>query len=397
MANASHVSEPFAPRTWPVMILVLALVTFASTLLAVLLYARHTPNLEHLGAPAANTWPKVSILVPARNEALSIEGALRSVLASDYPSLEVIVVDDRSTDDTPGILDRLRGEFPPLRVLRVDALPPGWTGKNHALHQASRAATGDLLLLTDADVYHSKDGLRRVVLNFVTQDLDHLALVTRMYSRSMFVWGFLGFFGFNIAVFMRPWRAKNPKAKEFIGTGAFNLIRRDVYEKIGGMERLRLTPNDDIFLGKLVKHSGYRQDLWNGTRDFHVEWYRTLRDCFVGLEKNLFAGFNFQVPLAVMTSLTQFATGAFVLVLPITHFGTPTFMVACCPLGLYVLAAGIFNRVGRFPILLALLSPLYAMLFGYVLLRTMVVNLRDGGIRWRDTFYGIKEIRETSL
>jgi cellulose synthase/poly-beta-1,6-N-acetylglucosamine synthase-like glycosyltransferase len=121
------------------------------------------PNLARASdsLPGEKAWPKLSLLVACRDEAANVRAALSSVLAQDYPALEVVAVDDRSGDATGAILDELAAQHPMLRVVHVTSLPEGWLGKTHALARASEAATGELLLFTDADVVFAPGALRR--------------------------------------------------------------------------------------------------------------------------------------------------------------------------------------------------------------------------------------------
>jgi cellulose synthase/poly-beta-1,6-N-acetylglucosamine synthase-like glycosyltransferase len=138
---------------------------------------RRLHRLASLRAPEPSAWPRVSVVVAARNEAATVERALPTMLALDYPDLEVIVVNDRSDDDTGAILDRLAATAPRLRVVHVRELPPGWIGKNHALHTGADSATGEWVLFTDADIHFEPDTLLRAIAYSRAHSLDHLAAV----------------------------------------------------------------------------------------------------------------------------------------------------------------------------------------------------------------------------
>src|SRR5690606_24876556 len=126
------------------------------------------------------TWPRVSIVIAARNEERHLREALASVLALDYPDFEVIAIDDRSTDATGSILDRFAAECPRLRVVHVDELPRGWLGKNHALHAGAAQASGKYILFTDADIVMEPAALPRAVIYCEENELDHLAMTPRV-------------------------------------------------------------------------------------------------------------------------------------------------------------------------------------------------------------------------
>jgi cellulose synthase/poly-beta-1,6-N-acetylglucosamine synthase-like glycosyltransferase len=173
--------------------------------------------------------PPVSIVVAARDEARAIERAMRSLLALDYPGLELVAVDDRSADPTGAILDRLAAANARLKVLHVRELPAGWLGKNHALALGARDATGEILLFTDADVEFAPYSLREAVAVLEDERLDHLALAPRLRLPGAWLAACVAYFGRQFYVFLRPWRARDPRSGAHIGVGAFNLVRASAY------------------------------------------------------------------------------------------------------------------------------------------------------------------------
>ena len=141
---------------------ILDALVFIAVVVPFILLVRHRgaiPALPAVKAPGA--LPSLSVIVPARNEATAIGPALASLLAQDYPGLEIVAVDDRSTDGTGDVLRALAAANPSLRVLRIDDLPSGWLGKNHALWRGAQRSTGTWLLFTDADVVFAPGTLRR--------------------------------------------------------------------------------------------------------------------------------------------------------------------------------------------------------------------------------------------
>ncbi|MFO0949483.1 MAG: glycosyltransferase family 2 protein, partial [Planctomycetota bacterium] len=145
-------------------------------LLVVWLGNRQMRTLPSTVSERAVPWPSVSIVIAARDEEAEIERALQSVLHLDYPSLEVIVVNDRSSDGTGAILRRLQGRYPQLKVLDINELPSSWLGKNHALQQGARLAVGELLLFTDADIVFAPVTLKKAIQAMESSQLDHLTL-----------------------------------------------------------------------------------------------------------------------------------------------------------------------------------------------------------------------------
>ncbi|MCI5143995.1 MAG: glycosyltransferase, partial [Candidatus Electrothrix sp. AR3] len=169
--------------------------------------------------------PLVSVVIPALNEEEKIEAALASVLALDYPRLEIIVLNDRSSDTTPKILERISEEHPRLRVIHIQELPAGWLGKNHALHFGAQQAQGEFLLFTDADVQMAPDTLRRAMTRIQEHNLDHLCLILRLAMPtsllSMLVTDSLS----GLLTMFKPWLLIDPDSRSFLGVGAVNLVR----------------------------------------------------------------------------------------------------------------------------------------------------------------------------
>jgi glycosyltransferase involved in cell wall biosynthesis len=339
-----------------------------------------------------------SVVVPARNEGEAVEGALGSILAQDYPgSLEVVAVDDRSTDRTGDVLAGLASEWPDrMRVLRVGRLPDGWLGKNHALYLGAEESRGEWLLFTDADVRFSPGCLENAVGYARSEGLDHLTLATEIISRGVALRGFVAAFVLVFEVTQRPWRAADPRARQSVGVGAFNLVRREAYLRAGTHRAIRLRPDDDMRLGRLLKRAGFRQGVAYGTGSVSVEWHRTLAGAVRGLEKSMFPGVDYRLSTALLASLALFLTSvlpfAGVFLAPRTatrlFFGMDVLLV----FAMYTYGA---RRAG------ARISPLYAALhpFGvgvliYAMLRSAYTTLANDGIEWRGTRYPLELLKE---
>jgi len=324
--------------------------------------------------------------VPARNEEKKIRVALQSLLRVEYANVEFIAVNDRSTDRTGPILEEMAGKDPRLKILTITELPPGWLGKNYALYRGAEGSTGDLLLFTDADVVMEPSTISRAVNYLQNNNLHHLAVMPIVHMPSLALRVFCSTFGIFFSAFLRPWKAKDPKSDKFIGIGAFNLIRRDAYEAIGGHRAIAMRPDDDVKLGKLLKRAGYRQEMVAGIDLVAVEWYSSLRELIDGLMKNFFAGLDYDVFLSI-------ASGLAVLFLNVWPFAA-IFLVHGVAWRLYLLAAIILvaviadaNHLYGLPRWYALPHPLSALLFVYILWKSMILTLWAGGIRWRGTHY----------
>ncbi len=340
--------------------------------------------------------PVVSIVVAARNEARGIERAMGSLLTQAWPALEVVAVDDRSEDETGAILDRLAHRDSRLTVLHVTELPAGWLGKNHALHVGAERARGAWILFADADVVMDPGLLGRVLRYAVERSFDHIAVGPELRLPGLLLEAFSIGFILNFHAFMRPWKARDPRSRHFIGIGAFNLVRAAAYRRAGGHAKIRLRPDDDIKLGKILKASGARQDLVAGKGMASVEWYHSWSELIHGLEKNAFAVLEYRVGVTVPAVLVHLTLGLGPLIGLVALDGPAragSAVAVAWSLFLYTVAAReTAARRGT-----ALLYPLFVLLFNWIVLRTMVVNLANGGIRWRGTFYPLAELRRNRV
>lgn len=376
-----------------------AAVVAALSWLGLVLLLRGSRLMVHLTdvAPVAPAQaPPVSVIVAARNEAHAVEAAVRSLLAQHYPGLEVVVVDDRSEDETGAILDRMAAACAALRVVHVRDLPTGWLGKNHALHVGAAGATGEFLLFADADVVLAPSAVARAVGRALAAGRDHVAVAPTVIARGAALQAFIGAFAYFFTVYTRPWAAPNPHDPAFIGIGAFNMVRAAVYHAHGGHAPIRLRPDDDIMLGKWLKRHGARQELLVGGPLVVVEWYPSLRALVDGLMKNTFAGLHYSVVLTLGAVLAQllFLVAPWVL-LPFTR-GTAQLGLAAAAAATLASAALSARSTGA-PLWTALFLPLSSLGFCYILLRAMVLTLGRGGIRWRGTFYPLRALRENRV
>jgi hypothetical protein len=348
-------------------------------------------------SPLPEAEPKrVSIIVAARNEQRNIRAALQSLLDLGYPDYELIVIDDRSEDETGRILDEMAASTPRLNVIHIDRLPDGWLGKNHALWTGSRQASGDYLLFSDADIIMEPTVVTRAVAYMEQHRLDHLAATPSMRMPTVFLGMFGASFIITFALFTRPWKAKDPASHCHIGIGAFNLVRAEAYRQVGGHETIRLRPDDDIKLGKIIKKSGFRQDVAYAPEFLAVEWYASVSEAVKGLEKNAFSGADYSIPLvlcgAVFHTLCNIWPFAALCVTGGLTWGVNVAVVVVTLL-IFVDCA----RVHQVKTWYAIGYPLASALFVVILLRTMLLNLVQGGIYWRGTFYPLKELKANKV
>jgi hypothetical protein len=337
--------------------------------------------------------PRVSILFSARDEAKKLPEALKSFLALHYPDYEVIAVDDRSEDGTGKILaEGARGNTK-LKCVRVDVLPEGWLGKPHGLQQAYEQATGEWLVFTDADVYFAPDVLGRALALAQRNEWDHLTLLGRIEMYGFFEKIAMLFFGFGFVMGTRPWQASNRKSRAYIGVGAFQLVRRSSYEAMGTHRRLRMEVVDDMKLGKLMKEAGFASGAARAGGAVSVHWHDGVRNTIRGTTKNFFATAGFSVPLALSRALGLLLMFVFPFCVLAFECGWALafgVIAAAVPL---MAGAGAALEFGE-SALWGLSVPIGALIFVWMLVRSMIVTLWRGGIVWRGTFYPLRELRK---
>jgi glycosyltransferase involved in cell wall biosynthesis len=340
--------------------------------------------------------PRVSIVVPACNEEDTVEQGLTSLLALDYDNYEIIAINDRSTDGTGAAMDRVavRPEARErLRILHVTELPSGWLGKTHAMWSAARQATGDWLLFTDADVIFRPDALRRAITYAEAEDADHLVLFPRMIMKSPGEKMMIAFFQTLFVFGHRPWKVANPKTKDHIGVGAFNLIRRRVYEEVGSYQALRMEVVDDMKLGKVVKNGGYAQRNVFGADLISIRWARGALGVVRNLTKNSFAIMSFQWPRVVLSCIALLFLNLMPFVGVCVAHGSARIPYAVALVSMFLIYAGMAWHSAIRPYYF-LLHPVSTIFFLYTMLNSMALALSRGGITWRGTFYPLEELKK---
>jgi glycosyltransferase involved in cell wall biosynthesis len=363
--------------------------------------ARGLPKIPNLLKPEFDRSPAgdplIVVIVPARNEAEALPACLESLLAQDYANLQIIAVDDRSTDATGSILDKLAAENPAkLRALHVTELPAGWLGKTHAMALAARHATvvqnPNYLLFTDADIIFMRDALRRSLALAVATNADHFVTFPTPIIKTPGEGMLLGYLGVMGLWATRPWKASDPKAiRDSIGIGAFNLLRTDAYQKLGGFDALRMEILDDLTLARRVKLAGLRQRVAVAPGMVTLHWAAGAMGVVKVMTKNLFSIFRFRVALVLLTCLwlALFCLGP-VIFLAFAETRTAAVLSLVSIVALYLLS----NRHSRITPSYAVLFPMAAALFIYSILRSTATTLRRGGVMWRGTFYSLAELRK---
>ena len=376
-----------------------AALLFAMTF-GVLLHLRWVRRLPSLPSPAGSASDcaneaavRCSVVLAARDEEARIETTVRRLLAQTGVQVEIIVVDDRSTDRTGEILRRLAVEDARVRVQRVDALPEGWLGKCHACHVGASAATGDWILFTDADCWLKPDVIARALSVAKREGADHITLTPGVLPET------LGARAWHIAFLMSvaDWIAKVNRdlPKRYLGVGAFNLMRMAAYRECGGYEALRLTVLDDVKMGLLLRRAGKRTRAFLGGDDVECHWGTTVGAMIKIMEKNYFAAIEYRLSAAFGLGIGGPLLWAIAIVGPFT--GTLTGLAAGLALLSLMLPASVFARRLGWSLSGIVLTPfIYPVLF-YAVLNSALVTLRQGGIQWRGTFYPLHTLRRGTV
>jgi glycosyltransferase involved in cell wall biosynthesis len=333
--------------------------------------------------------PRVSVVIAARDEAACIEETIRHLLVQQNVCVEIIVADDRSTDGTGEILRRLAVEDARVKPCRIDTLPEDWLGKCHACHVGAGRSTGDWILFTDADCWMKPDVIVRALAVAEQQNVAHVTLTPGVAPETA------GAAAWHLAFLlsMANWISgvNRDRRKRYLGLGAFNLVRASVYRTFGGYEALRLTVLDDVKFGLLVRRAGHRTRAFLGGDDVECHWGATVPQMIKIMEKNYFAALEYRTSAALVLGLGAPLVWLSAVIGPFT--GTLAGTAACLALCSLMLPAAILARRLNWPLRYAALTPFIFPALFCAALRSALITLRQGGVRWRGTFYSLDQLR----
>lgn len=379
---------------WTVLLAIVALIWVVVWIRTTLGIGR-LPHLREVQPLADADCPSVSILFSARDEALKLPKALATLMALDYPRLEVVAVNDRSADATGSILAEAAARDPRLKVVHVTELPPGWLGKPHGLHRAYEASSGEWLIFTDADVHFAPDLLRRATALAQRDGTFHLALLGKFEVVGFWEHTIVAFMGLMLML-AEPWEMSNPRSRRYAGGGYFQMIARSAYQAIGGHRRLAMEVVDDMRLAGLVKRSGVPSCVGVAEEQIRVRWHDGLLGSARNVEKNFFASLGFRTWLVALIAVAVLVIFVLpLLTLPFTTGWAQAIagLAAGAPMLLTAVIALRLPKMGASPVY-GLTIPLGALLLTAMLVNSTVKTLRQGGIVWRDTFYPLDELRK---
>lgn len=334
-------------------------------------------------------WPFVSILVPVRNEERNLESLLNSLLRQDYPHLEIIVMDDGSTDNTWPILEKYARLDSRLRIARSQKLPPGWTGKNWVCHQLSHLARGNWLLFTDADTVHHPLALKKAIASACRQHSGLLSALPQLEGRTWSEKLFMPVIPLAL-VSLIPFFKLNPRrGRSFpVVFGPFLLFQRKTYQVCGGHEANKSNLVDDIALARQAIRQGHKITWIDGSRFLRIRFYTCFKDLWIGFSKNSYEaikGTPMKVLLAIITCYFLFIHPYLVLLNGLSQAELPVLpllQVTVINLTRFLLAEKFGTGKGN--IFLHPLSIIFAIL---ILLNSCRLTILGKKIVWKERWY----------
>jgi chlorobactene glucosyltransferase len=369
----------------------------------VIIYWLHNQyHLDILVAPAPPppNPPLISVCIPARNEERNIRACVEAVLKQDYPNLEVIVLDDRSTDATLRILTDLAARDSRLRPISGSDLPPGWAGKPHALHQASALARGEWLCFIDADTFLEPSALSSTYAKALETDADLFTIMTFQVLGSFWEKTVMPLVMTALSVGFSPRKVNDPKRRDAIANGQFILIKRSVYDAIGGHASVKDSIVEDKAISQQVKWNGYRLVVADGMKVARTRMYTSLPEMWEGWTKNIYLGLRDQAGLLWLGAFGALLSFMAALFLPLwlllggiwyLNDGgwmalTVTLEALALWLYLLVVRAQIAEKM-NIPRWYALTTPLGAAVFGAMMLTSAWRVVTRKGVTWKGRIY----------
>jgi len=358
---------------------------------------KRLPVFNQQFAPVPDRWPFLSVIIPACNEAENLESAVSTLKRQDYPDLEIILVNDRSTDGTGEVIRRLAESDSRIRPVRVQALPEGWLGKVHALQRGVETARGEWMLFTDADVHFSPGALRRAIALVLHQGADHLTLIPRTIQSGFWLNVAVRAFGLLFFLTTRAASVNQPGSGAFVGIGAFNLVKVEMFRRTPGFEWLRLETGDDVGLGMMIKRAGGSSRLALAYDDLSLRWYGSVPVMFKGLEKNLFgpgSHYRWWLMLLQVAMIWALVAAPVVALMFGVLLGSALLGIAgAAAMGMQLVFSLFFFYESPAEIPILIMLPAGMLLISLMLLRAGFQCVRNDGIDWRGTHYPLKQLR----
>jgi len=353
------------------------------------------PILEVESRPPRENDETVTVVVPARDEESVLESALRSRLLDGDPHLHFIFVNDRSSDSTGSIMERVASDDPRVEVLHVEHLPEGWLGKVHAMQSGVEKSSSEWLLLSDADVHFKAGTIRSAVDLATAREVDHIALIPSIKSPSTGLRFCLVPLLRTLSFMVRLWSVHDPASTAAMGVGAFNLVRRGTLDHAGGLESLRMEVIDDIGVGTIIKQHGGASLVAAGRKGILISWYDRFDEFLRGIERgtaHLPRGIPRIVPVILCLILFLFEVFPFLFLLAWPWSSALGWIGLVVSTVVVLLSIALARHFGL-PLAASAAVPAGVSLGLYAAVRCIMKGGRDGSINWRGTRYKVKDLQ----
>jgi len=340
-------------------------------------------------------WPKVSIISPVCNEAEHIEQAAFSMFKTSYPNVEFIFINDRSTDGTKEILDKLAHSEPRMKLIHNKALPTEWLGKVNALNIGLKKASGEWILFTDADVNYQTDALKKAVYYALNQRLDFLTVLNEIICPSQVTKSLLSYFIHQFLIYENIPEIRSSNPNHAVGQGAFILFKKSAYEKTQGLEWLKQEVIEDMAFAFMMKRSGSKIDILSGVDEVQIKWYLSVKEVIKGFEKNVFASFQYSLFYTSIYCIFSFIFFLAYAVAPFIINQISFYLLMWGSITLYLCTTIVVLRkqvcLPFYSFFIFLLAPLF---YIFVILRSAMITQKNKGIYWRGTFYPLDKLKK---
>lgn len=345
---------------------------------------------------ATHEQPYVSIIISARNEESTIGNTLQLLVEQCYKNYEVIIINDRSTDNTQDIIFQFSEQYNCFKSYTVKHLPSGWLGKNFSMYTGAKLAKAEWILFMDADVQFKPELLSRSFAYIKKQQLDNLTIIPDLQGNHFWLdvminSGFVAFF-----LQQKPWRARFKNQKYYAGVGAFNLLKKADYFNFDGHKSFPFCVLDDLKLGKKIKEQGLNQACVDGQGLLKVDWYYSVSAMIKGLEKNAYAYCHYQLLILV----GQTVLGISLYFLPLAGLFNRLIIVKLLSVASIFTTIALYRlyvKSKNLPLIQAFVYPIGVLLGLYACWRSAYKIERQRGIKWRDTFYSLNSLKKDLL
>jgi chlorobactene glucosyltransferase len=371
---------------------------------------QRSPRLNSLDKVVISKFPKVSVILPARNEEIYISSCLESILNQDYPNFEIIAINDSSSDETGNIIFSYSKKYDKIVAVNPGPKPNGWVGKSWACYQGYRKATGDLLLFTDADTRHSSSLMSLAVGHLLKQKLDAITAIPKLLCIEPWTKIVLPMLSTFLHTRFSAIRVNDPRTKIGYFFGSFFIISRTAYEKVGTHEGVKQELVEDGALGGKVKDAKFGLKMVRGEDNITAIWARDLNSLWHGLRRLMIPLYSqHKTKTSLMIIAVFFLLLEPFIILPysslLLFFGDNVHLinyiliyVNLLTILLIVLSNVVHSKLSLYqnPIY-ALASPLAAAIISFSFISSIIDAKKAGAVTWRDRQYTISEREQHPL